>query len=218
MTKRAIVIFFCILVASFRVMAQDPVVLNSDVLIPDVPAMDIDSVRMPPPALLMSPWMNLSPIQKQMMLPYEHETKEQYAMRVNKLTSEIVMSNISKTMERMILPPVPEVWRPEGASTSFFYMAPFSIPFGYVPVMNSSNPFAITKVPGWAPEEDKYGPDKFPQCIKLEYDFASGTYKQVMVDPFSEDGKKAFGLSSYQKISPVPKASVTPVERAMRGL
>ena len=59
---------------------------------------------------------------------------------------------------------------------------PFAIPYGHVPMGNSSNPFVTAMTPGWQPEPYKYSPESIPQCIRLEYDFASGTWKQVMVD------------------------------------
>lgn len=92
---------------------------------------------------------------------------------------------------------------------------PFAIPYGYVPMGNSSNPFVIALTPGWKPEPYKYSPESIPQCIRLEYDFASGTWKQVMVD-WEEYTEQMSGFSENLQTEPVPAVPVTPVERAMR--
>ena len=92
---------------------------------------------------------------------------------------------------------------------------PFAIPYGHVPMGNSSNPFVTAMTPGWQPEPYKYSPESIPQCIRLEYDFASGTWKQVMVD-WEEYTEQMSGFSGNLQTEPVPAVPVTPVERAMR--
>lgn len=92
---------------------------------------------------------------------------------------------------------------------------PFAIPYGHVPMGNSSNPFVTAMTPGWQPEPYKYSPESIPQCIRLEYDFASGTWKQVMVD-WEEYTEQMSGFSENLQTEPVPAVPVTPVERAMR--
>ena len=92
---------------------------------------------------------------------------------------------------------------------------PFAIPYGHVSMGNSSNPFVTAVTPGWQPEPYKYSPESIPQCIRLEYDFASGTWKQVMVD-WEEYTEQMSGFSGNLQTEPVPAVPVTPVERAMR--
>ena len=66
-----------------------------------------------------------------------------------------------------------------------------------------------------APYDYPYSPDKIPQCVKLEYDFATGTYKQVMAD-LPEFQGKTWNMSAAPSNQPVPNIPVTPVERMMR--
>ena len=47
--------------------------------------------------------------------------------------------------------------------------------------MSASNPFIFARTPGGAPVVHRYSPKAFPQCIRTEFDFQSGTYKHVMV-------------------------------------
>ena len=58
----------------------------------------------------------------------------------------------------------------------------WGFPEGCVPLMNASFPFIYAKTPGMAPYDNPYTSDQFPKCIESEYDAATGTYKQVMVD------------------------------------
>ena len=58
----------------------------------------------------------------------------------------------------------------------------WGFPEGCVPLMNASFSFIYAKTPGMAPYDNPYTSDQFPKCIESEYDAATGTYKQVMVD------------------------------------
>lgn len=147
-------------------------------------------------------------------------SKEELALKSNMYARKDLMASMSWTLEKTILNPmVYEQVRIYTRTTTLGYLAPFSIPFGYVPVMNSSNPFAITKIPGWSPEPYRYSPDIFPQAIDLEYDEASGKYKQVSVgwEDYNERIKLSRAGGKFGN-NPIPSAAVTPVERSMQNL
>lgn len=147
-------------------------------------------------------------------------SKEELALKANMYARKDVLSSMYWTLENTILNPmVYERERIYIRTAAIGYLAPFSIPFGYVPVMNSSNPFAITKIPGWSPEPYRYSPDIFPQCIELEYDETSGIYRQVSVgwEDYNERIKLAKGGGKFGN-NPIPAAAVTPVERSMQNL
>lgn len=147
-------------------------------------------------------------------------SKEELALKANMYARKEVLSSMSWTLENTILNPmVYERQKIYTRTAAIGYLSPFSIPFGYVPVMNSSNPFAITKIPGWSPEPYRYSPDIFPQSIELEYDETSGIYRQVSVgwEDYNERIKLAKGGGKFGN-NPIPAAAVTPVERSMQNL
>lgn len=97
-----------------------------------------------------------------------------------------------------------------------FLSDPYGFAEGYAPLMNHSFPFISTKIPGMAPYDNPYSPDRIPQCIRLEYDPATGKYRQVMVDwkEYQKNMSLRFTNNSYNN-APVPRVAVTPVERVM---
>lgn len=153
-------------------------------------------------------------------------SKEELALKANMYARKDIMSSMSWTLENTTLSPMVyeqqrffSTYSSIHSGRSIGYLAPFSIPFGYVPVMNSSNPFAITKIPGWSPEPYRYSPEVFPQSIDLVYDEASGTYKQVSVgwEDYNERVKISRSGGKFGN-NPIPAAAVTPVERSMQSL
>ena len=66
-----------------------------------------------------------------------------------------------------------------------------------------------------APYDNPYTSDLFPKCIDSEYDFATGTYKQVMVDWSEVQNRMSAANANYQSNQAVPSIPVTPVERMM---
>ena len=92
-----------------------------------------------------------------------------------------------------------------------FLTSPYSYPKGAVPVMNASNPFIYAYTPGWAPYEHRYSPNRFPQSIRTELDFSTGTYKQVMVQ--WEDLQKSMATrygGFSQQYAPIPTDPLRP--------
>ena len=147
-------------------------------------------------------------------------SKDELALKANMYARKEVLSSMSWTLENTILNPmIYERQKIYTHTAAIGYLSPFSIPFGYVPVMNSSNPFAITKIPGWSPEPYRYSPDIFPQSIELEYDETSGIYRQVSVgwEDYNERIKLARSGGKFGN-NPIPAAAVTPVERSMQNL
>ncbi len=67
-----------------------------------------------------------------------------------------------------------------------------------------------------APAINPYSPDSFPQTVRSEYDFATGTYKMV-ARPWSEvqaDLSKRISGGTF-RTDPVPRVYLTPAERAL---
>lgn len=77
---------------------------------------------------------------------------------------------------------------------NLFLSNPFNVPAGYV-TLHPSTPFLILKTPGMAPYEYQYSSDKFPKFVETEYDFSTGTYKQVMVNRIEVEEKVKSGRS-----------------------
>lgn len=71
---------------------------------------------------------------------------------------------------------------------NLFLSNPFNVPAGYI-TLHPSTPFLIIKVPGMAPYEYQYSSDKFPKFVETEYDFSTGSYKQVMVNRLEVEEK-----------------------------
>lgn len=146
------------------------------------------------------------------------ETREEKAARYNKMA----LAALDESMQRNFNsdPTMPEYLTPVLMIASLFLRYPISIPYGYYPVMNQSNPFAITLIPGYAPEpggDPKYSPENFPQTVSYEYDFRTGKYVAKMADMKTFKAYNAFDAGSF-KTAPVPKVTVTPVERHMQHL
>ena len=150
------------------------------------------------------------------LIPPLFETREERAARINVRTEAAVM----RSMQQGLLGyQPPKFSRMEMMMLRFgglFLTSPYRLPDGCVPLMNASNPFFFVKTPGMAPYEHLYDPTFFPQCIRTEYDFATGTYKQVVVpwSVFNMNLARSFG-GPYRN-DPVPKMYFTSTERALQ--
>lgn len=109
------------------------------------------------------------------------ESKEQRAARINMETFNSSMLSIRQNLSWYRPPKLSNTAKNLLSIGTLFLTNPFKYPKGTIPVMNTSNPFLFAYVPGMAPYDYPYSPDYFPQCIRLEYDSKTGTYKQVMV-------------------------------------
>ena len=149
-------------------------------------------------------------------------SKEELAMKANMYARQDIVASMSWTLDNTILNPMVyelrSLYSRTGPSTTLYWIAPFSNPFGYVPIMNSSNPFAIAKIPGWTPEPYRYSPDIFPQWIELEYDEANGIFRQVPVSWEDYNEKIRIGGGGKYGNDPIPAAAITPVERSIQSL
>jgi len=94
-----------------------------------------------------------------------------------------------------------------------FLTSPNALPAGYVHMMNSSFPFIMAKIPGWAPYQNKYSPEIFPQRIATVLDESTGIYRQVPLQ--WQDDFQGFDMKHHSSTTPIPKIPVTPVERMM---
>lgn len=174
----AVLLCFCF----FEVKAQD-----SPAAVLDGQDMRIDSLSaLPsfnPSVMLMSAYPQFPQMQNPSALSIPlFETKEQCAARIDYQTHNAVMASVALDLYRNRLPrpqkPVKLILR----VAKMFLSNPYAFPEGCVPLMNPSFPFMFAKTPGMAPYENPYTSDLFPKCIESEYDFTTGTYKQVMVD------------------------------------
>ena len=145
------------------------------------------------------------------------ETKEQRAARINARTFYAVRQSVDQNLVWYRMPHYSKEEQALFWVLSLFLSAPFGYREGYVPLMNHSNPFVYAKTPGMAPYDNPYSPENFPQTIKTEYDFATGTYKTVMVS--WEDFQKSLLVSpggpSFGN-TPIPRVAVTPGDRIVR--
>ena len=209
MRRRVFVLFLLLLAGVFALRAQDhPVSLQDGrVVKPDT------SKRTSPmlPQLLFPVFPSTQVPSFLSPMPDLFKTKEQRAARVNAMTSSSIMTSLDRNLAwyRPLKLPKPAKWALFAGK--FFLSNPFAYPKGAVPVMNASNPFIFAYVPGWAPYESPYSPDCFPQSIRLEFDFTTGTYKQVMVkwDEVQKNFSTSFGSSS-QQYAPIPTDPLRP--------
>ncbi len=204
--------FICVILAAWAVglRAQDYLAL-------DGPALNIkpDTVSINP-RLFPMPSLTPAPGLPAYLAPPVFETKEQRAARINARVQADLMQPVRQNLQ-WIMPPM--LSRKEQIMlrvAGLFLTSPYKIPDGCVPVMNPSNPFVFLKTPGQAPYEHPYSPENFPQCIRAEYDFASGTYKQVMVpwDSFAANMNRSFGGPYIY--APVPRMYFTSTERVLQ--
>ena len=139
-------------------------------------------------------------------MPEMPESKEERAARINRETFLRVMASVQQNLAP---------YRPASLSRtemallfigSLFLTSPYQFREGTTPVMNASNPFVYAVVPGGVPVVYRYSPEAFPQSIRLEHDFKSGTYRQVMVrwEDLEKSMSRSFGGSPY-RTEPVPK-------------
>lgn len=214
--------FLCILVALlFSIIglkAQD-----SPFSILDGPALQVDSTAVLPatkPSILPAPaflYPRFPAIQNpvSLMMPQGFETKEQRAARINLQTFNSVMTSMDQELYWHRLPKFSRPWKQILGAARLFLSNPYGFPEGCVPLMNASFPFIYAKTPGMAPYENPYTSDQFPKCIESEYDFATGTYKQVMVDWSVVQNRMSSSSNIHQSTKPVPSFPVTPADRMM---
>ena len=145
------------------------------------------------------------------------ETKEQRAARINARTFYSLRQSVDYNLTWYRPPHYTQGEKILYSILALFLSNPFGYREGYTPLMNHSNPFVYAKVPGMAPYESPYSPENFPQTVRTEYDFATGTYKTVMVS--WEDFQKSLlvrpGGNSFGN-APIPRVEVTPGDRIVR--
>lgn len=150
------------------------------------------------------------------LAPIGFESKEQRAARINAATGASVLESVSRNLDWSRPPHLSAEARIALIAARLFLSNPFGFREGTVPLMNPSNPFVFAATPGWAPYESPYSPDRIPQTVRTEYDFATGTYK-VVARPWSEvetDLSRSFSGSTF-RTAPVPQIYLTPTERAL---
>lgn len=156
--------------------------------------------------------VTVSPIFQNSMVPFfpvlsteRPESKEERAARINLETYRRVMESVNQSLTPYIPPHLSNAQKALLFIGSLFLSSPYKFPPGTVPVMNGSNPYMYAVTPGMAPYEHPYSPEAFPQCIRTELDFSTGTYRQVMVkwDEFEKNNARSFG--GPYRLEPVPK-------------
>lgn len=215
MSRRILVTIVALAVGMMRLGAQDVRIL-------DGPALEVEdslNVRPKPFPTLLNPIpgpmiQTLSPLFAPLN-PFE--TKEQRAARINARTFYSLRQSVDQNLRWHRLPHYTKEEQALFFVLQLFLSAPFGYKEGYTPLMNPNNPFVYAKIPGMAPYDNPYSPEYFPQTIKTEYDFATGTYKTVMVG--WEDFQKSLlvrpGGSSFGN-APIPRVEVTPGDRIVR--
>ena len=212
MSRRLISVIVLLLSCALLLRAQDP---PTNIL--DGPLMRVDSLQRRPELLPPMGGPALRGLQMPSILsPQGYESREQRAARVNARVRNSVLNSIDYNLEWYRPPKLSREVKAALFLASFFLKSPYGYGAHAVPLMNHSFPFIYAIEPGMAPYDSPYSPEHFPQTVRTEYDFATGTYKQVMI-PWSEFEKnmtRSFG-GAY-KPEAVPKIAVTPVEREMQ--
>ncbi len=185
----------------------------------DGPVMTVDSLQRRPELLPPLGGPAFPGIQMPSILtPQGYESKEQRAARINQQTRNSVLRSADHNLSWYRPPKLSKEMRVILSIARLFLSNPYAFPEHAVPLMNHSFPFIYAIEPGMAPYDNPYSPDRIPQTIRMEYDFATGTYKQVMI-PWSEyEAKMSRSFGGAYKPEAVPKIAVTPVEREMQRM
>lgn len=217
MRDKAFIICLLLLAGALSLRAQDYPVSSTD-----GSTLKIDSLSAPPKLFSIPSYPGFPGVTMPSLLspdPFLFETKEQRASRLNALAHGNVMTSVGHylKLDRPLV--LTKKRRIIYRTLGLFLTSPYKIPDGCVPLMNSSFPFIFAAVPGKKPTEYTYTPDKIPQCIKTEYDFATGTYKQVPVG-WAEYQKKLSSASFHGSFdnTPVPKAVLSPGDLIMQTM
>ena len=189
------------------------------VQIPDGPLMAVDSLQRRPELLPPMGGPAFPDIRMPSILsPQGYESKEQRAARVNQRARNSLLGSMDYELQWYRPPKLSREAKAALFIASLFLSNPYGFPAHAVPLMNHSFPFVYAIEPGMAPYDNPYSPDRIPQTIRMEYDFATGTYKQVMI-PWSEyEAKMSRSFGGAYKPEAVPKIAVTPVEREMQRM
>lgn len=211
MLRPFLILFLLLTAGALAARAQD------DAATPlDGPVVRVDSLRQKPqfpPLMGYSVYSRVR--QSGILVPLPYESKEERAARINAATSANVLRSVDLNLAGYRLPHFSRGAHLALRLGRLFLSAPFGFAEGTVPLMNSSNPFVFAATPGWAPYENPYSPDRIPQTVRTEYDFASGTYRLV-ARPWSEiqpDLSRSFG-GAY-RTDAVPYMPMTSAERAL---
>lgn len=207
MRRRSIVLSLLLLAASFSLHAQDYPVTALD-----GPVMKADSTKQKTQTLPLLGLPAFSMVRLPSFLtPDPFETKEQRAARINAQASASVMSSLDHDLSWYRPPHLTDAQKKLLLAGRLFLTSPYSYPKGAVPVMNASNPFIYAYTPGWAPYDHPYSPNCFPQSIRTELDFSTGTYKQVMVQWEDLQKNMAIRYGGFgQQYAPIPTDPLRP--------
>lgn len=145
------------------------------------------------------------------------ESPEKLALRMNLMAQANLTNSVKNNLDFYKVKRLPRALEIALIIARLFLSAPNAVPYGYYPMLSTSNPFVIAKIPGMAPEPDadRYSPSYFPQTVTAEFDNASGTYIQKAVDWNEYLNKVSSRQPDFQSTASVPKVAVTPVERNM---
>ena len=207
MRGRLLIVSLLLLAGSLRLHAQD-----HPVSVLDGPVIKTDTVRRKPQLPPLMGYTMFPTVQTPSFLsPEPFETKEQRAARINAMTSASLMSSLNYNLSWYRPPHLSEGAKWALFIGSLFLSNPYKYPQGAIPMMSTSNPFIYAYTPGWAPYEHPYSPDVFPQSIRLEFDFTTGTYKQVMVKWDDLQKSMANNFSGFgQQYAPIPTDPLRP--------
>ena len=216
MYRRLLCIFIFLGLGALCLRAQDLRVARAD-----GPAVKADTVEMHPPILPFG--MGLSKIPAPVITPptllnpnlFPFETRAQRAARVGARAYNAVMSSVGEDLKWHRMPQMSRVAYYTMLAARPFLTNAFDYPDHYAPLVNPYFPFISVYVPGQAPYAQPYSPEFFPQAIRAEFNLATGTYNQVMVDWGELQRNMARSFGGYLNTAPVPSIPVTPVERSM---
>lgn len=138
------------------------------------------------------------------LAPDPFETKEQRAARINQQTYDRVMTSVNQNLNWFKPPHLTQLQMALLLVGGLFLTSPYKFQPGTVPLMNASNPFVYARTPGMAPYEHRYSSDAFPQCIRTDFDFRSGTYQQVMIKWEEVEKSMARSYGGPYRNEPVP--------------
>lgn len=213
MSRRLFSVFVLLCAGALVLRAQEVPVTVSD-----GPVVKVDSLQGRPQLLpLMGNVLSPGVRQPSVLRPPLFESKEQRAARINASVQANVMNYMDQSLKWYRPPKLSREAKAALFVASLFLSNPYGFRSGYVPLMNHSFPFIEAKTPGMAPYDNPYSPDRIPQTVRTEYDFATGKYKQVMIPwgEFEMKLNKAHSFGGAYRNEAVPKIAVTPVEREM---
>lgn len=218
MAKRKIQVLLFTVTTLLAILFVCPDASSQDKSIADGPSVSVDTVKTSIPRSYFRMMDVGAGIRTPnfLSIPYGVESKEQRAFYENALAHQAVMASVQQSLSPELSAVQLQPWMIPVSLVAAMTLRPaFLIPEGYVPMFNHSNPYALIKIPGWAPEENPTSPDVIPQAVRLVYNDRTGKYEQEMVPWKEVQMNNYFGKNGQFNNQALPVVRMNTFERQL---